>query len=91
MKYAISFDIVDDHIRVRTVKTLLQYGYRVQKSVFEAYMSKEQVQECIDKLEKIIDNEVDSVRFYPLCKDCESKLLIKGIGKKIEEVKYRII
>jgi len=91
MKYIIAFDIVDGHTRYRVAKTLLEYGYRVQKSVFEGFLSKESLEECAGKLEKIINKEEDSVRFYPLCKDCEKKVFIKGIGTFIEEVDYIII
>lgn len=33
--YVISYDIVDDRKRTKTVDTLKDYGRRVQKSVFE--------------------------------------------------------
>lgn len=91
MKYVIAFDIVDDRVRYRVVKTLLQYGYRVQKSVFEGYLSHEDVAECKAKLLAEIDQGEDSVRFYPLCKKCEAEVEIQGIGKKVEELDYVII
>ncbi|MBN1980185.1 MAG: CRISPR-associated endonuclease Cas2 [Chitinivibrionales bacterium] len=91
MKYVIAFDIVNDRTRASVVKILLEYGYRVQKSVFEGFLSKESVDECAEKIRKIIDKRNDSVRFYPLCKDCERELFIIGIGKKVEEVDYLII
>ena len=91
MKYAIAFDIVDDRVRYRAAKVLLEYGYRVQKSVFEGILSKESVEECAAKLKNVIDPKVDSVRFYPLCAECEGKVAILGIGKRVEDVKYTIL
>jgi CRISPR-associated protein Cas2 len=91
MKYAVSFDISDDRVRYRATKVLLEFGYRVQESVFEGFLSKDAVAELKDKLEKIIDRETDSVRLYPLCKDCEKKVKIMGIGKKVEETEYIIL
>ena len=91
MKYVISFDVTSDRKRYRVVKTLSEYAYRVQKSVFEGLLSKERVSECADKLSKIIDHKTDSIRIYPLCKDCEAQVRISGIGVKVEEVKYIII
>jgi len=91
MKYAIAFDIVDDRKRYRAVKVLLEYGYRVQKSVFEAFLSSEALTECAEKLKKIIDAKVDSVRFYPLCRDCETKVAVMGIGTSVEKADYIIL
>ena len=91
MKYTIAFDVADDRVRYRVVKTLLEYGYRVQKSVFEGYLSQCDVTECIAKLDAIIDKDTDSVRVYPLCKKCEEQVTILGTGKKIEQLEYIIV
>ncbi len=91
MKYLIAFDIVDDKVRRSAVKILLEYGYRVQKSVFEAITSRDSIEECCHKLKKIIDEDNDSVRAYPVCKDCETKVLIMGTGMTVEETEYIII
>ncbi len=91
MKYAISYDISDDRVRYRTTKVLLEFGYRVQESVFEGFLSKDAVAELKGKIEKIIDRETDSVRLYPLCRDCEKKVEIMGVGKKIEETEYIVL
>jgi CRISPR-associated protein Cas2 len=91
MKYTVSFDISDNRTRYRTVKILLEYGYRVQESVFEGFFSNESITELREKLLKIIDPKTDSIRLYPLCKECEKKVEIIGIGKKIEETEYIII
>jgi len=73
------------------VKILLEYGYRVQKSVFEGIFSLESVAECRERLTKIIDAKQDSVRFYPLCGQCDSKIAIMGIGRIVEKVEYVIL
>jgi CRISPR-associated protein Cas2 len=91
MKYLIAFDIVDDRVRYRAVKVLLEYGYRVQKSVFEAFLSAESRDECAEKLTTVIDEKTDSVRFYPLCRDCAAKVSILGIGVSVEKTDYLIV
>ncbi len=91
MKYIIAFDIVDDRIRQRAVKTLLEYSYRVQKSVFEGFISKESLKELVDKMKDIINEEEDSVRFYPLCNACEKKVIVMGVGTTVEKVDYIIL
>ena len=50
----------------RTAKTCLDYGQRVQNSVFECKVSPAQFVELKGKLMKIADLTVDSLRFYNL-------------------------
>ena len=62
--YLICYDIVQHKPRQRLSKHLLNYGTRVQKSVFELYGSSPFTQ-CINGLEPYITQE-DSVRIYHL-------------------------
>lgn len=50
----------------RTAKTCLDYGQRVQNSVFECKVDPAQLVDFRAKLLKIIDPETDSIRFYHL-------------------------
>jgi CRISPR-associated protein Cas2 len=55
--------------RLRKVaKTCLDYGQRVQNSVFECKITPAQLVEFRNKLLTIIDSEIDSVRIYHLGK-----------------------
>ncbi len=66
--------------RLRLVaKECLNFGQRVQNSVFECVLNESQLILLESKIEGIIDSSVDSVRFYRLGKDYERK--IKVIGK----------
>ncbi len=61
--------------RLRKVaKTCLDYGQRVQNSVFECLVDPAQMVELRDKLLKIINQETDSVRIYHLGKNWEQKV-----------------
>ena len=61
--------------RLREVaKECTNYGQRVQNSVFECQMDATKCRQVKDILEKIIDKEVDSLRFYYLGKKYESKI-----------------
>jgi len=91
MKVTICYDIIKDKTRNKVVKILSGYGYRVQKSVFEAILSQDDFFEMRKRLDKVIDKKEDSVRYYLLCKSCDDKIEIQGIGKKIKDVKYIII
>jgi len=51
--YAVVYDITADRERRRIEKILKNYGFRIQKSVFECRMDKRTKEELIEKLEKL--------------------------------------
>jgi CRISPR-associated protein Cas2 len=91
MKYVIAFDITDDRIRYKAVKILLEHCYRVQKSVFEGFLSRPKLEECMKRLEVLIDPKTDSVRYYQLCAGCAENVLASGNSPRIEDIQYTII
>lgn len=60
------------------------YGVRVQKSVFDCRITYRQYLIMKRKLEKIIDHEIDSIRYYSLCGKCHANIQISGISSKTE-------
>lgn len=64
----------------RTAKTCLDYGQRVQNSVFECLVTPEQWVQLREKLVKICKREEDSLRFYFLGSNWERK--VEHIGSK---------
>ena len=62
----IIYDITDNKRRNRMAKFLEGYGVRVQKSAFEARLTKMRYIAMLRRAEKIIDNETDSLRTYLL-------------------------
>ena len=85
MFYVISYDIPDDKRRQKIAKTLLNYGSRVQYSVFEANITDKLLFEMISKLRRIICYKEDSIRIYKLCKECKKEIIILGIGEVLED------
>lgn len=85
MYIVVSYDIVDDKKRLRVAKLLKNYGERVQKSVFECRVDEKRYLEIKGKLEKIIDMENDSVRYYLLCQRCIGNIEISGWGTVLED------
>jgi len=81
----VSYDIVDDEKRTRLAKELLNFGRRVQKSVFECRLDEGKYLEMKRKVEKIIDMEKDSVRYYALCQRCVSGIEFSGWGTVTED------
>ncbi|MHB1391741.1 MAG: CRISPR-associated endonuclease Cas2 [Clostridia bacterium] len=67
--------------RLRQVaKQCMNYGQRVQNSVFECMLDAAKCREVQHKLEQIIDKDKDSLRFYYLGNNYKSK--VEHIGAK---------
>ena len=59
------YDIVDNKRRNKLVKLLESYGFRVQKSAFEARLSEKQYQKLLESIEKFAIEE-DNIRTYKI-------------------------
>lgn len=68
--------------RLRNVaRACLDYGKRVQNSVFECILTEVQFVKLRNQLEGIIDSEQDSIRFYNLGSNWKRK--VETLGKDI--------
>lgn len=76
----VCYDIVDDRKRLQVAKLMKSYGERVQKSVFECRIDDGKFLGMKRAIEKVIDWEQDSVRYYHLCKGCAKNVDISGWG-----------
>ena len=91
MKYVVAFDISNNRKRNAVVKACRQWGFRVQKSVFEIFMDSSKVDDFSEKLLKLINPDCDTIRLYPLDKDNDENIVIIGIGKPVRQRSYSII
>lgn len=64
----------------RVAKKCLDYGQRVQNSVFECIVDSAQFQQLKFDLESIINEDTDSLRFYNLGNNYKTK--VQHIGAK---------
>lgn len=79
--YDVNTTTAEGKKRLRQVaKICVRHGQRVQNSVFECRLDTAQFAEFRHKLEKAIDVEKDSLRFYHLGKNYKGK--IEHIGAK---------
>ena len=74
----------------RVAKACLDYGQRVQNSVFECELT--EVQLCIlkDRIKDIIDNSLDSIRIYYLNRNENRRVEVIGVETSFD-VKETII
>ncbi|MDW7679424.1 MAG: CRISPR-associated endonuclease Cas2 [bacterium] len=76
-----SYDIEDDKTRTRLANKLLDFGPRVQFSVFEADVSPKELTKLNQVLSKVSLGERDSIRLYSFCESCLGKIKIWGKGE----------
>jgi CRISPR-associated protein Cas2 len=79
--YDVSTTSIGGKKRLRKVaKKCLDYGQRVQNSVFECVLDSTQLKQLRYQLEEIINKETDSLRYYNLGNNYTSK--VDHIGAK---------
>ncbi len=91
MFYTVCYDIRDDGRRNQVAKILLDFGERVQFSVFEAILDADQLQMLKRRVGRVLDPEEDSFRIYPLCADCTDRIEVIGLGVVTEDPEVIII
>ena len=84
----IIYDIVDNKKRLAFAKKLNGYGFRVQKSAFEA-ITESLYRKLIDEISRMIDKELDSVRVYKIRGSGEVNLF--GVSPAIADEEVIII
>ena len=71
--------------RLRKVaKECVNYGQRVQNSVFECILDTSQLLRLKDRLVSIIDEEEDSIRFYNIGNKYQTKIEHFGVKESYE-------
>jgi CRISPR-associated protein Cas2 len=71
--------------RLRKVaKQCVNYGQRVQNSVFECVLDATQLRQVQSILEKIIDKSKDSLRYYLLGNNYKNKIIHVGIKESYD-------
>ncbi len=86
----VSYDISDNKKRNKVAKILLDYGTRVQYSVFECNLDDDLLKKMTSRVSKVV-SEDDSVRIYALCAKCKATVKIFGSGKLTEDEEVYIL
>ena len=86
--YVVAYDIPDDKRRTKIHKILLGYGKWTQYSLFECFLTRQQLLLLGSRLEEHLIDAQDSVRFYPLCASCVSKVQTVGGSPPSDDVLF---
>jgi len=91
MKYLLCYDVKNAKRLRRVAKIMEGTGYRVQKSVFEAFLNPNDLRKLMERLTMALHIEKDSVRVYRLCESCNREIKIIGAGEQVESLPFIII
>ncbi len=96
--YLISYDIPDDKRRLKIMHLLEGYGERVQYSVFEVWLTSQELEKLQPQLARWVkprEGETGgaggSVRIYALCGACQGRREVLGTGQPTDAPGLRII
>jgi CRISPR-associated protein Cas2 len=91
MQYVVCYDIADDARRSRVASALLDFGTRVQESVFVANLDDELAGRMVECLRKLVDEDQDRVHVFGLCAACSSKTLVLGSAELVQDRQFYVI
>jgi CRISPR-associated protein Cas2 len=83
MLVLVVYDIADDKRRLKLSNFLEGYGRRVQESVFECFISLDEMKKLCELVRPKVKPELDNVRFYWVPVDAVARSLT--IGSKLPE------
>ena len=85
------YDIPDDKRRVKLSNFLEGYGVRIQWSVFECFISLDEMRQLHQKVKKLDLPTEDNVRFYWISTEAVSMVLTIGSEQPSPPPKYYVI
>lgn len=86
----IAYDITSPKRLRRVALICLDYGIRIEKSVFECDLRTDQFEEFWEKLKSTVNRDVDSLVCYPICAACERNVITYGRPRHLEPSEIRV-
>lgn len=83
--YSITYDIGDEKRLRKVHKFLKDYEKGVEKSVFECWLTEEELEKIVSWLENFIKESEDRVRIYKFCSFCKKNTIGSEIAEFSEE------
>lgn len=80
MNMIVTYDIANPKRLNKVAKIMLDYGVRVQKSIFEVTVNNTVFVEMKARVENVIVTDDDGVKYFPICEKCAGTVEIIGQG-----------
>jgi CRISPR-associated protein Cas2 len=91
MLVVVAYDIPDNKRRTKLSDFLEGYGKRVQFSVFECFLTLDEMRLLYEKVKKLVNPIEDHVRFYWISGEAVSRVLTLGADPPQTPPKYYIV
>lgn len=91
MQYVVCYDIADDRRRERVAAALLDFGTRVQESVFVANLDDELAARLAARVRKLVDEHFDRVHIFEMCAACSGKTRVMGTAEVVKDREFYVI
>ncbi len=84
--FVIAYDIERNKKRREVCKLLESHGRRVNRSVFECFITQKQLEDVKEKIGAMVKPREDCVLYYEICKSCLDKADRQGAAAAPREV-----
>ena len=91
MQYVVCYDVADDARRSRISAVLMDFGTRVQESVFVAHLDDAFAARLRERMLRVIDPEQDRLHMFGICAVCEKKAWVAGDEPVATDPDYYVI
>ena len=91
MQYVVCYDIADDGRRGQVSNCLLDFGSRVQESVFIANLEEKHAARMEERLKKLAHPNLDRVHVFELCAACAGRTKVLGGAETVVDREFYII
>ena len=85
------YDIADDRRLQRLSDVLLDFGTRVQESVFQCRIEPSLAEEMLARIRRTIEETTDKVHVLALCDTCGGWVAHYGIAHEASDPEYLIL
>jgi CRISPR-associated protein Cas2 len=91
MLHVVCYDISNDNARTLMSERLLNFGSRIQESVFECLLDDSLYARMLEQIEKIKLEKEDRVRIYRMCARCVEAVKIYGPGEVTKDPDFYLV
>jgi CRISPR-associated protein Cas2 len=91
VRFVICYDIADDGRRNRLATGLLDFGQRIQESVFLATLDEELSARMEARIERLIDPMQDCVHIFEICAACEKRIKVMGRAELPKDEDFYVV
>ena len=91
MQFVICYDIADDRRRTRVASALLDFGTRVQESVFVAHLDDELAGRMRERLTRVVDSDWDRVHVFEVCGECGKRVWTLGTAEVVRDPEWYVV